>query len=128
MAGTTMVPVAHKFTDRGTNSPSSERRSPVLFDVRVSSTAEAEQFQASGVEDLLQRDIKEGISQEDANLLAKHSWRKGTTSAYNSNWRQWSSWWTGKQINPFQAQVVEIVNYLTEKYEKGGYLPYIKLS
>ena len=65
------------------------------------------------------RDLDQGISEQAAKLLATHSWRKGTTYAYNSSWRQWCSWCNGRQVDPFRAPVVDRVNYLSERFDKG---------
>ena len=78
-----------------------------------------EKVSASGMETLRRHDIDQGVSEDAAKLLSEFSWRRGTTNAYNSSWRQWSSWCSGKQINPFHAPVVEVVNYLTEQFHRG---------
>ena len=46
-----------------------------------------------------------GVSEDAAKLLSEYSWRGGTTRAYNSSWGQWSSWCSGKQIDPFRSSL-----------------------
>ena len=73
----------------------------------------------SGVESVRRKALAKGISVEAANLLAEHSWRKGTKCTYESAWRQWSSWCLRQQIDPLCSPVESVVNYLTDKYNEG---------
>ena len=82
-------------------------------------TSTPESVSSGGLESLRRRDLDQGISEHAAKLLVEHSWRKGTATAYNSSWRQWCSWCNGKQVDPFRAPVVDIVNYLSERFDKG---------
>jgi hypothetical protein len=65
------------------------------------------------------RRIKEagGVSKQTSELLAA-GWRKGTQTAYNSCWRQWSSWFHARQINPFHTSVENITYFLVELYAR----------
>ena len=72
----------------------------------------------SDVEGFRQSLQMEGISSNDAKLIS-HSSRK--SSNYESAWCQWTSWCNERQINPFQALVNYIINFLSEKFDKGLY-------
>ena len=65
------------------------------------------------------QDIDQGVSKDAAKLLSDFSWRGGTTRAYNSNWGQWTSWCSDRQIDPFRSSMVEVVYYLTERFHSG---------
>ena len=60
-----------------------------------------------------------GISEDTANLLRSHSWRKGTAGAYYSTWKQWSSWCGQRVADPFCSTVASIADYLTELFKKS---------
>ena len=72
----------------------------------------------SGVESLRQRFTSKGISTNAANLLLR-SRRQGTQTAYNGPWQKWASWCCAKQVDPFQASVEHVVNFLTEQVDRG---------
>ena len=46
----------------------------------------------SGLDSYRQNLLADGISEQTSELLRSHSWRTGTAGAYNSAWKQWSSW------------------------------------
>ena len=119
LANSAMVPNFTIDVDRQPDPPPS-LQGP--FNVPVTGNASSvttETVSPSGLENLRKRDIDRGVSKEAAELLAKHSWRKGTITAYNSCWGQWCSWCHGRQTDPFCTPVVDIVNYLTERFDKG---------
>ena len=86
---------------------------------RATSSNRRQQPTVGGMENIRAQAVARGISQEAASLLAEHSWRKGTTSAYESAWGQWSRWCHPQQVDPFRAPVECIVNYLTERFTRG---------
>ena len=73
----------------------------------------------SGLDGYRQNLLTGGISEDTANLLRSHSWRKGTAGAYNSAWKQWSSWCGQREADPFCSTVASIADYLTELFKKG---------
>ena len=89
---------------------SKRRRPPVNGPVRPT---------VSGVESVRQQALSRGISTDAANLLAEFSWRKGTKCTYESAWRQWSCWSLSRQIDPVCSSVESVVNYLSDRYNKG---------
>ena len=60
----------------------------------------------------------EGNSSNAAKLIS-HSRRKISTTNYESTWGQWTGWCNERQVNPFQAPVNYMINYLSEKFDKG---------
>ena len=60
----------------------------------------------------------EGFSEAACDLLGK-SRRQGTQAVYNSAWRKWSSWCLRAGIDPFQATLADIINYLSSCHDSG---------
>ena len=98
---------------------SSPIQRPVITDPADPSASTPKSVPSCGLENLRGRDLDEGVSEQAANLMAEHMWRKGTATAYNSSWRQWCSWCNGKQMDPFRTPLLDIVNYLSERFDKG---------
>ena len=86
---------------------------------RTTSTVGPERPTVSGVESVRQQALATGVSIEAANLLAEHSWRKGTKCTYESAWRKWSSWCVSREIDPLCSPVESVINYLTDRYHQG---------
>ena len=93
-----------KFVNKSTGQKSSSSRN------RVTEISSVEGFRES-----LQM---EGISSNPAKLIS-YSGRKSLTTNYESAWGQWTSWYNERQVNPFQAPVNYIINFLSEKFDKG---------
>ena len=73
----------------------------------------------SGLDGYRQNLLTGGVSEDTANLLRSHSWRKGTAGAYNRAWKQRSSWCGQWKVDPFCSTVASIADYLTELFKKG---------
>ena len=73
----------------------------------------------SGLDGYRQNLLTGGVSEDTANLPRSHSWRKGTAGAYNSAWKQWSSWCCQQKVDLFCSTVASIADYLTELFTKG---------
>ena len=56
---------------------------------------------------------------ETAAELYRGSWRAGTEAAYDTAWKRWSSWCYSREVNPVQATVAHIGNFLSTEYELG---------
>ena len=63
--------------------------------------------------------LYEGISENVSHIIT-NSRRKGTFSNYESAWRKWASWCLERQIDPFQAPVKDIIEYLTCLFNRGN--------
>lgn len=59
-----------------------------------------------------------GFSKNTRKLLSK-SWRSGTRKDYQSKFRQFHSWCSTKQIDPYIATLANCADFLTYLYEKG---------
>ena len=57
----------------------------------------------------------EGISENASHIIVNFR-RKGTLSNYESGWRKWGSWCLERKIDPFQAPVKDIIEYLTSLF------------
>ena len=75
-------------------------------------------YEIGGLESLRRRVTQEGFSKESTDLLMD-KWRDGTKVSYQSAWRKWSSWARGRTIDPFQATVAHIVNFLSSMHREG---------
>lgn len=73
---------------------------------------------SSRVESLRVSYKTKGFSKQVEELLLG-SWRKGTTSAYNSAWQKWSSWCDKRQINPFSAPLASVLDFLAWMHHKN---------
>ena len=73
----------------------------------------------SGLDGYRQNLLADGISEQTSELLRSHSWRTGTAGAYNSAWKQWSSWCRPRKIDPFCSSVASVADYLTELLKQG---------
>ena len=60
----------------------------------------------------------EGISSNAAKFIS-HLRRKSSVTNYESAWGQWTSWCKKRQVNPLQVPVNFIINFLSEKIDKG---------
>ena len=83
-----------------------------------SSLSGAKRSHSSGMESIGDRAKGKGISDDAASLL-QNKWRRGTQVSYEYAWGKWSSWCRQRQINPFQASVVDVVNFLSDMYHLG---------
>ena len=69
----------------------------------------------SGLDGYMQNLLLGGVSEDTANLLRSHSWRKGSAGPG----KQWSSWCGQRKVDPFCSTVASIAHYLTELFKKG---------
>ena len=47
------------------------------------------------------------------------SWRSGTRKDYKVKFKQYNSWCTERDVNPYSATVVQIADFLTHLFHKG---------
>ena len=71
-----------------------------------------------GMESFRNRMEAQGFSNKSTNLLLQ-AWRPGTQSAYKGPWNKWVGWCGQRQINPLQASVELIANFLAEMFDNG---------
>ena len=94
------------------------KRSIAVTKTRMSPIGYGRKPAASGLESVRHRAAAEGLSGHAASLVVG-SWREGTQGAYNSTWNKWCRWCGERQIDPFQATVSNIINFLSELQEQG---------
>ena len=94
------------------------KRSIAVTKTRMSPIGSGWKPAASGLESVRYRAAAEGLSGHAASLVVG-SWREGTQGAHNSAWNKWCRWCGGHQIDPFQATVANIINFLSELQEQG---------
>jgi site-specific recombinase XerD len=118
MANTTMVPEGSADVGRGTDITAA---TPKIADVTTGGTPPTGgngRIKTSGLESLRERTSARGLS-DRATEVCLQARRPGTQLAYNGPWDKWSSWCSGKQINPVQATVADIADFLTEMFDTG---------
>ena len=69
----------------------------------------------------------EGISENVSHIIT-NSRRKGTLSNYKSAWRKRASWSLERKIDPFQAPIKDIVEYLNFLSNYGNKCRNIRIS
>ena len=119
MAVTAMVPDTIGDVGDSANSSPTVSKTASLPEKRTSSPVRPGGASISGVESVRRQALSRGVSVDAANLLAEHSWRRGTRGTYESAWRQWSRWCLQEQADPLCSPVESVVNYLTDRYNKG---------
>ena len=78
----------------------------------------------SRLDHLRQRYKAEGLS-SDATKLISRSWRQGTEKQYESAWKCWVSWCSGRKIDPFASSVLDIANFSGSRTVRRKVLLYI---
>ena len=119
LACTGMVPSPVGDVLQASHSTSSSEGPFTLFQPTATPSDSARPPAISGLDGYRQNELISGVSEDTANLLRSHSWRKGTAGAYNSAWKQWSSWCGQQKVDPFCSTVASIADYLTELFKKG---------
>lgn len=118
LAGSTLVPTpASNVCGLSVVTPLEVRHVEVKSTTKSSAGGE-QNVELSGVESFRERSSVGGLSQEAASLVSG-AWRSGTQTAYNSAWAKWACWCGERQINPFQASVVDVSNFLTDLHGQG---------
>ena len=72
----------------------------------------------SGMAVIRKRLQSKGVSEKAANLISSAR-SKGTRKNYESAWKKFSSWCYGKQINPIQCPITDILDFLSHLFESG---------
>ena len=67
----------------------------------------------------LQQSLADQGFSDKAPQLFTGARRKGTQSVYNCAWKKWDSWCMGQHIDPFQATVANVANFLAQSVEEG---------
>ena len=62
--------------------------------------------------------LADGISKESDEPIAQ-SKRQGTNSHYESAWRKFCGWCSGKNIDPFGCSLASLLQCLTKQFHEG---------
>ena len=118
VAHSTMVRVTARSGGRGAGSAATAARPADLTARSAAPAIRTRVSDPSGLESVRQRYRKRGFSAGATKLLTK-AWRPGTQAAYNGPWRKWVGWCNRQQVNPLQASVGNIVNFLSDMFDLG---------
>ena len=118
LAHTSILPNASRNYCQQSNSITTSEGPPSVARGTMPSTSSKQHVKTSGMADLRQTRQMQGLSADTAELWVS-AWRSGTQSAYDSCWRKWASWCRERQINPFQASVENVINFLSHLYTEG---------
>jgi hypothetical protein len=119
MAHTGMVSPASRDVMQASNFASSPGGSNIVSLSSPTPTSATREPHISGLDGFRESIFATGVSEQTAELLNSHAWRKGTNCAYKSAWSQWSSWCIQRKIDPFCSTVAAVADYLTELLNKG---------
>ena len=78
----------------------------------------------SGLAGLREKLEGEGLSSR-SNELILSARREGTTRNYESTWKQWVLWCSGRGLDPSSCPIVHVLDYLADLYQKGFQYRYI---
>ena len=118
LAHTSILPNASRNDCQQSNSTTTSEGPPSVARGTRPSTSSKQHVKTSGMADLRRTRQMQGLSADAAELWVS-AWRSGTQSAYDSCWRKWASWCREGQINPFQASVENVANFLSDLYTEG---------
>ncbi|CAC5404629.1 unnamed protein product [Mytilus coruscus] len=101
---------AKSFSSNGSNKGSVEGK--VLRTKKNSLT------NSKSMENFRGRSTTEGLSKAAAELHEK-AWRPGTQLSYKSSWGKWVSWCSEQSVNPFQAPLATVIEFLKKLFKDG---------
>jgi hypothetical protein len=118
MARSTLVPNttehAHRLPDLAANG----QKQPAIPDRRNTPNGPKQQPALGGMESVRRSKESLGLSKEAAKLLTE-GWREGTRAVYNTAWERWTSWCNAREIDPLQASLANITQFLTDLFGQG---------
>ena len=118
LASTSVVPDTFTVIDSGTDFVAANEEVVTERERGNSPVNEDGNAQMGGMESVRLRVTEEGFSEEATELLMG-KWREGTKVSYKCAWDKWSSWARSRKINPFQASIAHIVNFLSAMCREG---------
>jgi len=110
---TTFEPLNSKTSNAPSKTQHSQKSSRIESSsskTRITKTSDLEIFRNS-----LQI---EGISNRDATLISQAR-REGSLTNYESSFQKWASWCHRDKIDPFQAPLNKILDFLADLFDKG---------
>ena len=117
LAKETLVSQSPKINNRLSEKAFSQRRSSTSAKIKYSSS-KSSSIQYNCVA-LIDKHIKEkGFSKQTRKLL-QASWRKGTQKDYSCKFRKFNSWCSRREVDPYNASLIDGAEFLTELCSEG---------
>ena len=118
LANSTLVP-SPSINVNSTTYPTPKHTKFVNKSIGANTSTDSNHILGSSGWDGLRKTLSdEGISGQAGELII-NARRKGTILNYESAWKKWDLWCSGKQIDPFKCSVNHILEFLSNLYEKG---------
>ena len=111
VASSTVVSNAPRNADRTTNIVTTKSEHFDVTSRRVTSIGDNEQPTTSCMESFGENLVSKGFSRESSKLLSEAR-RPGTQLAYAGPWKKWCRWCRERKVDPLQAPVEQIANFL----------------
>ena len=118
MVRSTMVSRAFKNVCKKPTSFTSTQRSTERSCRKVESTRNTEFTATSGLDNLRQNLLAEGISERASNLITNNR-RTSSIKHYESAWKKWCGWCSEREISPTRSNINYVLDFLSELPEKG---------
>ena len=118
MARSTMVSRAFKNVCKKSTAFASTQRSTERSCRKVESTRNTEFTATSGLDNLRQNLLAEGISERASNLITNNR-RTSSIKHYESAWKKWCGWCSEREISPTRSNINYVLDFLAELFEKG---------
>ena len=84
---------------------------------KVESTRNPEFTATSGLDNLRQNLLAEGISERASNLITNNR-RTSSIKHYESAWKKWCGWCSEREISPTRSNINYVLDFLAELFEK----------
>ena len=117
VADTALVPISTPVVHSQSISHPSVFRFVTQPSGETPSFSHSKQIVSSGMESFRSNLISKGISINAASLIEK-SRRERTRANYNMAWAKWAGWCHKQQVNPFNAALSQIIEFLTYMFQQ----------
>ena len=118
IARPTMVCRASKIVCKKPTTSTSTQRSTERSCRQVESICNAEFTATTGLDNLRQNLLAEGISKRASNLITNNR-RTSSIKHYESAWKKWCGWCSEQKMSPNRSNINEVLGFLLELFEKG---------
>ena len=118
IARSTMVSRASKNVCKKPTTFTSTQRSTERSCRKVESTHNVEFTTTSGLDNLSQNLLAEGISERTSNLITNNR-RRSSIKHYESTCNKWCGWSFEREISPTGSNINYTLDFLVELFEKG---------
>jgi site-specific recombinase XerD len=118
MAGATVVSASVGDDNSGSNSVPAAPKIAHIPNGGAAPSNDSERPEVSGVESLRRRVEAGGLSKRAAEIVVRAR-RGGTQTAYNVAWNKWLSWCDQGKIDPSQASLGNIADFLSSRFDEG---------